>query len=99
MQASTWRKRAFAPTTAALPSRSLADADGAGAGHLGIDAALIVAEAAHKGCGDIEVARGGVGIYIDGGAAGDVLDHLQPRLSDRERPAEQNSCQAGQPLT
>jgi hypothetical protein len=28
-----------------------------------------------------------------------VLDHLQPRLSNRERPAEQNSCQAGQPLT
>ena len=75
----------------------IADADGARFSRLGIDAAFIVAEAAHDGCGGVEVARGGVGIDIDGGAAGDVLDYLQPRLSNRERLAEQREFVPGRP--
>ena len=46
--------------------------------HLGIDAAFVVAEALHQGVRDGEVARAGVGIDIDGGAAGDA-----PALSVR----------------
>ena len=38
----------------------IADADGAAGDHLGIDAAFVVAEAAHQRLRDVEVARGGV---------------------------------------
>ena len=46
---------------------------------------------------DREVARAGVGIDIDGGAADDALDHLEPDVADGERPVEQVELVPGRP--
>src|ERR1700694_5750486 len=74
-----------------------ANLDSAASDHLGIDAAFVVAEPAHQCSGDIEVARGGVGVDVDGDAAGDPLHHLQARLADGEDLAEQFELVPGRP--
>src|SRR5947209_9513080 len=65
--------------------------------HLGIDAALAMTEAALQRGRDIEVARGGVGVDVDGGAAADALDDPEAGTADRERLAEQIELAPGRP--
>jgi len=48
-----------------------------------------VAEAAHQRVRDVEVARGGFGIDVGGGAADDPLYDLQPDVADGEGLAGQ----------
>ena len=70
------------------------------ADHLGIDAAIGVAEGLHQRARDRQVADAGVGIDLGRGAAHDALDDLQPRRADRRsRASSSNSCHAGQPST
>src|SRR5439155_20285303 len=66
-----------------------ADADSAAGGHLGIDTAFVVAEAAHHRGRDVEVARCGFRVDVDGGAAADPLHDFQPRVANGEGLAEQ----------
>src|SRR5438552_12679285 len=66
----------------------IADGDVATGDYLGINSALVVAKSLHQGLRDGEVARATVRIDVDGGAAGDRLDHLQPRVADREGLAD-----------
>ena len=78
----------------------IADGNIAAGDHLGIDSAIGVAEPAHQRLRDREIALGGVGIDIDGGAADDALDHLEPTSPMASvRSSSSNSCQAGQPST
>ena len=49
----------------------VAHRNAASGNHFGIDPALVMAEPVHQCLRDGEVARAGVGIDIDGGAAGD----------------------------
>src|SRR6266568_407939 len=65
--------------------------------HLGIDAAIHMAEVARERGRDFEVALGGLGIDVDGRAADDALDHLQPGLTDRECLADQVELGPGRP--
>ena len=48
-------------------------------------------------CGMSRSRDAGVGIDIDGGAADDALDHLQPDVADRERLVEQVEFVPGRP--
>jgi hypothetical protein len=65
--------------------------------HLGIDAAIGMAEALHQRMRDIEVARGGVGIDVDGGATFDPLHDLQARVANDQGPVEQAEFVPGRP--
>ncbi len=56
----------------------IADADVAAFDHLGIDPAIGVAETALQRLRDLEIARGGFRIDVDGGAAHDAFHHFQP---------------------
>src|SRR5207244_11493461 len=67
----------------------IADADSAAGGHLGIDTAFVVAEATHHRGRDVEVARCGFRVDVDGGAAADPLHDFQPRVANGEGLAEQ----------
>src|SRR5258706_12232529 len=76
------------------------DGDAAPGGHFGIDSAIAVAEAALQRLRDSQIALGSVGVDVDGGAADNPLDHLEPGVTDRDRASSKsNSCQAGQPST
>ena len=75
----------------------IADRNRAARDHLGIDAAFVVAEPPHQRLRDSEVARGGVGIDVDGRAAGDPLHHFQPRGADGEGLVEQVEFVPGRP--
>src|SRR5882762_7599648 len=55
----------------------------------GIDAAFVVAEVTHQRGRNVEVARGGLGVDVDGSAADDPLHHFQPDLANGERLVEQ----------
>ena len=66
----------------------IADANGAAGGHLGIDTAFVVAETAHHGGREVEVARRAFRVDIDRRAAGDPLDDFQPRVANGEGLAE-----------
>ena len=84
-----------------LDADRVADGDRAALDHLGIDAAIGVAEGVHQRARDRQVADAGVGVDLGRRAAHDALDHLQPRrgpiaISGSSRS---NSCQAGQPST
>ena len=48
-------------------------------------------------CGIERSRAAGIGIDIDGGAADDALDHLEPVVADRERPVEQVELMPGRP--
>src|SRR5260370_18247257 len=67
----------------------IANADGAAGGHLGIDPAFGVTEAAHQRVRDVEVARRGLRIDVGGGAAHDPLYDLEPDVADGKGLAEQ----------
>src|SRR5579863_9906169 len=67
----------------------IADFDRAAGYDLGVHAALVMAEPALQRVRDVEVAYRAFGIDIDRRAADDGLDHLQPDVSNRERPVEQ----------
>src|SRR6185437_15278657 len=78
----------------------VANRDLAALDHLGIDAAFVVAEAAHQRVRDFHVAYREIGIDVHGGAAGDALHDLQPAPPTLSvSPTRLASCQAGQPRT
>src|SRR4051794_5320566 len=56
-----------------------------------------MAEPALQGLRDGEVALPGLGIDIDGGAADDALDHLEPDVADRKRAVEEVELMPGRP--
>src|ERR1041385_2438203 len=57
--------------------------------HLGVNAAIGMAEIPHQRIGDLEIADAGVRIDIGGGATHDAFDDLEPRaLPDRNLAAE-----------
>src|SRR5258705_13128245 len=61
-----------------LRRNRIASTNGAAGDHLGIDAAIGVAEPALQRLRDGKIARGGIRIDIDGGAADDAFHHLEP---------------------
>jgi hypothetical protein len=93
------RKRALAPLPRSLDRDGIADADRAARDDFGKDAAFVAAEATHRAAG-ISRSRAAVsGIDIDGSAARDGLDDLEPDVAmARLSPTRSNSCQAGQLL-
>src|SRR5436190_22685626 len=75
----------------------IADRDAAAGDYFGIDPAIAVAEPALQRLRDGEIALCGVGIDVDGGAADNALDHLEPDIADRERVVEQVEFMPGRP--
>jgi len=75
----------------------ISDGDLAATHHLSIDAAVGMAQTALQRLRDGEVACGGLGVDIDGGAAGDPFYDLQPGITDRQRLAEQFQFVPGRP--
>src|SRR5262249_3204500 len=75
----------------------VANRDLAALDHFGIDAALVMAKAAHQHVGNLHVARGKLGIDIDGRAAGDALDYPEPCAADRKRLAEEACLKPSRP--
>src|SRR5262249_23288293 len=72
--------------------------DGAGGRHLGIDAAIGMAETAQQGCRNVEVADASAGFHVGGGAAYDALDDPRTRLrADCEFLAEKIEFPPGGP--
>src|SRR5579884_3936 len=54
--------------------------DRAGLRHLGVDAAVGMAEVAQQCCRNVEIADAAAGFHVGGGAARDTLDDLRARL-------------------
>src|SRR5471032_286429 len=80
----------FTPTSCRrTDGHIIADANGAAGDHLGIDPALVVAEAAHQRGRDVEVAHCSFRVDIGRGATRDPLHDLQARLADGEGSVEQ----------
>src|SRR5450631_1737125 len=75
----------------------IADGNDAAGDHLGIDSAITMAEAALQRLWNVEIAGRTFGIDIDGGAALDPLDHLQPRVADGKGLTEQFELVPGRP--
>src|SRR5438552_11282629 len=75
----------------------VADRNAAAGGYLGVDPAIAMAEPALQRLRDRQVALPGIGIDVDGGAADDSLDHLEPGVADGERAVEQLEFMPGWP--
>src|SRR6266404_834356 len=92
------RAAGFTPTSCRRADGHLiAGGNGAAGDDLGIDPAIGVAEAAHQGVRDIEVAHGAFRIDVDGGAPDDSLHDLQPGFADGKRLTEQIELVPGRP--
>src|SRR5260370_5183878 len=85
-----FRAGGFTPTSCRrTEGYCIAGGNGAVGDHFGIDAAFVVAEVTAQRGRNVEVARGGRGIDINGSAADDPLHHFQPDLANGERLVEQ----------
>src|SRR5712672_1331797 len=85
-----FRVAGFTPTSCRrTDGYGIAGGNGTAGDHLGIDTALVVAQAAHQRVWDVEVAGRGFGIDVGGGAADDPLYHFQPDLANGKSLIEQ----------